>query len=138
MGYTTEFTGQFDLNRQMDSFTIWDKLHEWSENPKNNPINGYCQWEFTDDRKHIKWDGNEKFYEYQEWLQIIIDQLLLPNNYTLTGQVEFQGEEVDDHGFLYIENNKVLIRKTALRGFKCPHCHEFIKLNEKGEPEESS
>jgi hypothetical protein len=127
MGYTTDFAGQFKLNKKMIDLPIFDKLHEWSEGVKK-PLDGYCQWQLTEDRLGIEWDGNEKFYQYEEWLQIIIDQLLLPNTYSLTGEVEFQGEDTEDHGFLFIEENKVKTRKIKERYIECPECGHKIKL----------
>ena len=127
MGYTTEFHGQFQLDKQMNDLSILDKLNEWADCCKDAPINGYCQWKLSKDRMAIQWDGNEKFYDYDKWLQFIIDLLLLPNHYILSGKVEFQGEAITDHGWLYIEENIVKIRKIVGKVIKCPECgHQFM------------
>lgn len=129
MGYTTEFKGQFTLNKQLNDFEIVDTLTEWADG--KGPCEAYCQWELTKDRKAFKWDNNEKFYDYQNWLQHIIDDLLLPKGYSLSGEVEFQGEEIGDHGWLYIEDNKVKKRKTKGKIVKCPHCRKEFLLEKK-------
>jgi len=107
MRYTTEFKGSFELNRKLTH-----KLFKQLEDLANDEHHGlnlpskYCQWVPTDDGLGIKWDGNEKFYEYVEWLQWIIDNILKPAKYELTGRVEFQGDDVSDHGFLVLEDDQ--------------------------------
>jgi len=77
----------------------------------------WCQWEPTGDRKNIKWDGGEKFYKYEEWLNYIIGYILEPRNYILNGNVSWQGEDPTDFGQLKVEKNKVYYRKGK-RSFK--------------------
>ena len=126
MGYTTDFSGHFKLNKPMESLVIYDKLEEWNDGSKDAPLDGYCQWTLTKDRTGIEWDSGEKFYDYVEWLQLIINDLLLPNGYSLSGEVEFQGEEVGDNGFIMIEDNIVKKVKSKDRVIQCPQCgHKF-------------
>ena len=127
MGYTTKFEGQFDLEPKMDSLSIVDTLEIWSDG-EDGPIDGYCQWEVTKDRQHIKWDGNEKFRDYIEWLQYIIDDLLLPNGYILMGSVQYSGEDMSDRGTLLIVDGKVKDIKRVGKETVCPHCGESFML----------
>ena len=76
------------------------------------PYSCYCDWELTEDHMHIKWNGTEKFYDYVEWLQIIIDKILLPHGLTLSGEVKFQGEDAKDRGILLIAYNRVIVLKN--------------------------
>ncbi len=38
------------------------------------------------------WNGAEKFYNYVEWLQYLIDKILAPRGYTLNGECQWFGE----------------------------------------------
>jgi hypothetical protein len=70
----------------------------------------WCQWMPTEDRCSIVWDGVEKFYEYEVWLKYIIDKVLSPRGYVLSGLVNWQGEEPSDFGQIKVENNQVYMR----------------------------
>jgi hypothetical protein len=74
----------------------------------------YCQWVLGKDNSYIEWDGNEKFYEYEEWLNIILKKILVPRGYYLSGEVRYQGEEMRDIGFLIAEPNAKSIKKMKL------------------------
>lgn len=66
----------------------------------------YCDWTITDDSELV-WNGNEKSYYMYAWLDILIDRVFKPKGYTLNGEVEFQGEEPDDEGTFYVNDNVV-------------------------------
>lgn len=74
--------------------------------PKGQP-SLWCQWIPTNDGDGIVWDGGEKFYEYVEWLEYIIEMYLKPWGYTLNGEVEWFGEDPDDRGKILVDNNLV-------------------------------
>ena len=80
----------------------------------NNPPDGqpglWCQWIPSEDGTEIEWDGGEKFYNYVEWIKYLIEHFLKPWGYVLNGEVEWRGEEYDDHGNIVIENNNVKIQ----------------------------
>ena len=103
MGYTTDFYGQFDLDRPMDpelaeEFTAFATRR--FEPPEQAELglnySYYCQWELNPDADAIQWDGVEKFYDYIPWLKILIDKFLIPNGYVLNGNVQWQGEDGGD------------------------------------------
>lgn len=81
----------------------------------NSPPNGqpglWCQWVPTEDRTGIEWDGGEKFYDYEEWIQYLIDHFLKPWGYALTGRVSWRGESFDDRGVLVATGDKVEAKK---------------------------
>lgn len=134
MGYTTEFTGKFDivnssgdivevdnetesiLNRLSDSEFAKDTRfsigHVYFDLPKDF-LSNYCQWRLTNNKQHIEWDGGEKFYEYEGWLNIILEKILVPKGYYLSGKVHFQGQESRDSGYLIAEPNKNAIKKVS-------------------------
>lgn len=74
----------------------------------------WCQWVPTDDGSELVWDGGEKFYNYVEWLQYLIDKILAPRGYTLNGECQWFGEERDDVGVIIVKNNKVTTKVGKL------------------------
>jgi len=66
----------------------------------------WCQWTVDEDG-HITWDGNEKFYHYDEWLSWLIENILRPWGYVLNGTLDYQGEDDDDFGRLIVVDNVV-------------------------------
>jgi hypothetical protein len=67
----------------------------------------WCQWVPTDDGMGIEWNGTEKFYNYIEWLEYIIDNFLTPWGIKVNGMVEWSGEDHDDIGVIEVINNIV-------------------------------
>jgi hypothetical protein len=70
----------------------------------------WCQWQLGEDGTTIVWDGGEKFYNYIEWIEYIIEKILKPRNYRLNGEVEWHGEEYDDIGKIVIKDNVVIVK----------------------------
>lgn len=69
----------------------------------------WCQW-MIDDDGNLVWDGGEKFYEYGEWLTYLIDNFLAPSGYICNGDIEFQGEDMDDFGTIHVKDNVVEVK----------------------------
>lgn len=69
----------------------------------------WCQWVPNGDGTAIEWNGGEKFYNYIEWIEYLIKNILAPRGYSLTGEVHWQGEDGDDKGKIVIKNNKVKV-----------------------------
>ena len=70
----------------------------------------WCQW-IINDNGELEWDGGEKFYYYEEWLNYLIDNFFEPEGYILNGTISFQGEDSDDYGDIVVVNNNVMIRR---------------------------
>ena len=148
MGYTTDFNGKFNLNKELSPkmaqyLTLFNETRRMNRNAdevfgvqgeffvfgggsfgqdresnivdfNNQPSTQpslWCQWTPTSDRMGIEWDGGEKFYSYTEWLVYLIHKILAPNGYVLNGVVEWSGEETDDVGEIFVEDNKVFIQE---------------------------
>ena len=145
MGYTTDFEGEFKVDKPVDedTYKLLRGLQETrrikrSDLPEQYGIDGefyyeedndisnkgkivnyntppntqpglWMQWEIQEDKQTIEWDGNEKFYDYIEWIKYIIDRILAPRGYVLNGEVEWQGEDREDIGTIQVENNKVKV-----------------------------
>lgn len=165
MGYTTDFSGKFNLDKPLepqhaaylrkfnetrrmrradyDAAKLPDPAREAVRLPLGGPDAPYfvggtgyagqgkdqsvrdhnappegqpglwCKWRPTDDGTGIEWDGAEKFYDYAEWLQYLMDHFLKPWGYTLSGSVTWQGECGEDRGVLAIEDGTVEKRPTT-------------------------
>jgi hypothetical protein len=118
MGYTTKFTGQFTLSPlPMPAEVVLacydlegtDGRESNYEGPaKGHMPDSYLQWKLTKDRTALKWDGGEKFYEYEAWLQWLVDYVFTPEGITVSGQVEYSGDEVKDTGTLAVVDGQVI------------------------------
>lgn len=134
MWYTTDFEWHFNLSRCLtvkESNTlkaITEIRHEW---PTDVGIWIWCKWIPTEDWEGIEWSGAEKFYDYDRWLQYIIDTYLLPRGINTTGEVKYSWEDIDDVGKLKVIDNKVTIVKfiPSWEKIECPHCWEEFYAN---------
>jgi len=123
MGYTTEFEGEFRLSRPL-TVPEYRKLHELANTrhggdtrPDPKFPGYYCQWTVNEDATALVWDGGEKFYEYVDWMNYIIDNFLKPWGVTLSGTIHYQGEAIGDHGNLVIRDGKcVQVADTSVSG----------------------
>ncbi len=82
----------------------------------------YCQWVVSEDGKSIEWDGEEKFYEADAWMEFIIEHLIgtkpkaqagIPflTGHTCNGDIYAEGEESEDHWMIKVRNNKVEVKQ---------------------------
>lgn len=67
----------------------------------------WCQWSPNMSGTKIGWDTGEKFYDYVEWIEYLIDNILHPRGYTLNGVVKWYGEDRSDTGTITIKDNIV-------------------------------
>lgn len=80
---------------------------DYNEPPRTQP-SLWCQWLIDEsDSQTISWDGGEKFYHYIEWIEYLIDKVLAPRSYKVSGEVTWQGEDSEDRGIIFVVNNKV-------------------------------
>jgi len=92
--------------------------HDASVLNYNTPPNGqpglWCKWSSENNGNQIGWNGNEKFYNYIEWIEYLIEHFLKPWGYSLTGTVEWAGEGTEDRGRICITDNVVRIQKAVV------------------------
>lgn len=98
----------FDLSENAGYAGQDDKLGvvDYNKPPSTQP-GLWLQWEVTKNRKHLKWNGAEKFYNYVEWLVYLIEKVIDPNGFTLEGMVTWQGEDEADTGTILVRENVV-------------------------------
>lgn len=107
MGYHTEFSGEFELDRPLTSEhnkILTDRKFTYEPKPYS-----MCQWVPSSDGEVIEWDGNEKFLDYIEWLKYLIQFYIKPWGYTLNGEVHWQGENILDEGVIEVTDNEVKV-----------------------------
>jgi len=74
----------------------------------------YCQWIPNEDGTEIEWDQSEKFYNYIEWIEYIIDNFLKPWGYVLNGEVTWEGSESGDLGKIVVDDNTVVVLQGTI------------------------
>ncbi len=90
-----------------------DDIIEYNNPPEGQP-GLWCKWVPTEDGQGIEWSGAEKFYEYTEWLEYLVEHFLKPWGYVLSGEVKWNGESAGDLGVIVVQNNLVTARKAKI------------------------
>lgn len=67
----------------------------------------WCQWKLNG--RWLEWDQGEKFYNYIEWLQYLINNFFGPHGYILSGTVSWNGESSEDIGKMDVKDNVILV-----------------------------
>lgn len=111
MGYTTTFSGVVRLSRPL-TFAEAKTMLEFNEDPDRittttkKPSRSYMQWVPTKSLDGIVWDGQEKFYDYTEWL-IWLCEWLAERSITADGELTWSGEDRSDYGEIVVSANIV-------------------------------
>lgn len=136
MGYSTSFDGSVkfsrgltveelrDLEGLVNYSTQSDEVDKYSTDHPDS----YNQWEPLSDGTGLCWNLGEKFYDYVEWMQWLINEYLVPRGIHTNGTIRYQGEEIGDVGRIEVEDD--IVRKIALdpEGIvECPSCGERFK-----------
>jgi hypothetical protein len=98
--------------------TDYGQSHTSDITDYNHPPSGqsslWCQWTPSRDGRAIVWDDGEKFYNYVDWIEYVIDHFLAPWGYKVNGEVIWKGEESDDIGMIVVKDNKVTTREGRI------------------------
>lgn len=94
----------FDNFGQTNDNTILEYNHA----PKNQP-GLWLQWIYNEKTNSLEWNKAEKFYDYVDWLEYLINKIFSPRGYVLNGEIEWTGEDSDDTGVITVENNIIKI-----------------------------
>jgi hypothetical protein len=91
----------------------------WAKNQKKmkagKSVPGlWCQWEVQAEGEHLCWDGEEKFYNYIEWLKYLIAKFFDPWGVKLNGEIIWQGEDPDDKGKIHVKDSKVKVLRAVI------------------------
>lgn len=93
--------GYDDLNGSGDK-TVLD-----GNQPPNGQPGLWCDLEVTEDGSFLQWNGSEKSYHMKEWLEYVIETFFKTWERTVTGNLNWQGEDDKDMGRIAIKDNKV-------------------------------
>lgn len=84
----------------------------------------WCQWVPTEDGAEIVWDEGEKFYDYVEWIEYLVENFIKPWGYKLNGAVNWNGDEPDDVGTIQVFDNEIVVTTGQV----------LVKSNERVKP----
>lgn len=117
MGYTTKFSGSVKLSRPLTlkeakTFLTWSDDRDSIEFGDKEKISSYLQWVLSKSLDRIGWDGNEKFYDYEKWMQFVCDWLT-EIGVGANGDLTWSGESADDVGVLSVKDNLVSATQGA-------------------------
>jgi hypothetical protein len=132
MGYTTNFDGGLKFNRVLN-VTEFNHLKDFSEerHDESDYPGIWCQWVSNDEGTELVWDGGEKFYEYVEWLEWLIDNYFESQSLVLNGTIRWQGEDISDVGRIDVKDNHVTTTVLDATGvIECPNCSHKFKIDE--------
>jgi hypothetical protein len=109
MGYSTYFAGQFDLSKKLTDKRIaklavlCDYGHD--DMPDDTPGSD-CPWRVTADGKGLEDAAEEKMYDWDTWLDYIVEFYLKPWGVEIEGRVSWQGEDTGDCGIIFAKGHK--------------------------------
>lgn len=93
--------GKGEFGQEQD-FTVLDH----NKTPGTQP-GLWCQWQVSKDGKELAWDQAEKFYNYIEWLEYMVEHFFRPWGRKIDGIVRWQGEDPDDAGVIKATQNVI-------------------------------
>lgn len=99
--------GQISYRGNSNFHEIYIKNEEKIKNGECQP-GLWCQW-IINENNELEWDGGEKFYNYVEWLQYLINHFFSKWNVLLNGEIEWVGEDRDDLGKIIVKDNIIKI-----------------------------
>lgn len=105
--FYVEGEGTFGQDRE-------DSVIDYNRPPRTQP-SLWLQWVPSEDGNYLEWDGNEKFYNYVQWLEYLIENVFKPRGYSLDGEISWYGEESDDLGRIVVEDNQITILRGVVR-----------------------
>lgn len=105
--------GAYFIGEQISYKKADESIVEHNTPPADQP-GLWCQW-IINDNGDLEWDGGEKFYNYEAWLDYLIEHFFEPLGYVLNGDIEWQGEERDDYGTIHVVDNFVEMQEGFRR-----------------------
>jgi hypothetical protein len=92
--------GEFFVHKDMNQGGVVDHNKQPSSQPSL-----WCLWVITENNGEIQleWNGEEKFYEYKEWLEYYAN-ILNSKGMELEGYIQYQGDDEEDFGTLDAKN----------------------------------
>ncbi len=107
-------SGEIGWEEYKGDWVLRDKLQTELNADKIKQPGLWLQWVLNEDGTELSWDGNEKFYNYTEWLQYLIAHFFEPWGIKLNGEIEWVGEESNDRGKIVVVDNNVEILDAVI------------------------
>ena len=120
-GYQTDFSGEFtidpplppEVTAAINAFCS-ERHEEDFQKAHGLEFSYYCQWLVEPAGDSLSWDGSEKFYEYEVWLQYLLDTFIIPSGVVMEGDVTWDGEEQGDVGMLSVKDNVLTVKQGRI------------------------
>lgn len=137
MGYSTKFTGELKFAKELTATQLAALSAMMGEDCREHPEWGakdlyYIDLELNEDFSGLRWSGAEKTYGMEKCVNVVIGEMRKRwADFALTGQLNAQGEDVEDRWTLSIGGPDGLAMKTKVpvvgQRITCPDCgHKFI------------
>jgi len=113
MGYTTRFTGTLKFKNELTIQQLIKLKEYFDTDSRKHPEWGpqafnYIDLELAKDASGLQWDGSEKTYGMVEAVNFIITEMQKEfPDFSLTGSMLAQGEEIGDIWRLIINENGI-------------------------------
>jgi hypothetical protein len=134
MGYSTDFKGELKFKEELPASELAEVKKFLDEDSSDHPEWGnieryYVDLEFLNDFSGLKWNGAEKTYGMVQVVNMIINNMIehVNSDFGFTGELQAQGEDMDDRWVLLINDEGMAEKKDiVVTGNKviCPHCKE--------------
>lgn len=113
MGYDTHFQGRLTLSKELTAPQL-KTLTEFLEKDHKEPgiWTRWCDW--RTDGKKLFWNGAEKSYDMELWLQVILDRFMKFWGIEVTGKMLAQGNNRTDTWTLEVKDGKVIKTRISI------------------------
>ena len=115
MGYNTDFEGKISISPPAPASLV-ERVNAFCD-VEHRSLDGFghdrgfpgihCNWWVSADGTSIGWSGNEKSYEMEAWLPIIIRKFFFDGMYKLNGVLRARGEDFNDMWRIVCKDNVV-------------------------------
>lgn len=82
-----------------------------SNTPPRTQPGLWCGWTPSEGGEALVWCGQERFYNYIEWIKYIVRKFVKRWGLVLDGEVMWQGESLGDVGKIVIKKNVIKVKK---------------------------
>lgn len=108
MGYTTSFTGEITIDPPLAPEQV-ERLNKFcnERHGESGHPGVWCDLSFSADGTKFGWNGSEKTYVLDAWVQYLIRDYLQPWGVVANGELFAQGEEAGDVWKLVVKDNVV-------------------------------
>jgi len=120
MGYSTYFSGVFQLSRRLtvteqETFNaisgtggFVERLEALTEEHDDKSPGSDCPWRITGDEGTFLEDiGEEKMNNWDKWLVYLCEHFFNPTGIKINGRITWHGEDTGDAGVVFARDNEI-------------------------------